>query len=210
VGRGGFGRSGPAAVDPRLVAAFAVPLVVLCIVGALAYRNTGTLETNSGQVVHTYQVLEGLERITGALKDAETGQRGYLITGEETYLAPYTAASEAVTGLIDDVAKLTADNPQQQDRIGKLRPLVQAKFDELAETIGLRRTAGFAAARDVVLTNKGKAVMDEIRTVLTDMGQAESSLLTVRAASTADTADTSRAAVIAGVLVAALLVVLLA
>ncbi|MCO8273948.1 methyl-accepting chemotaxis protein [Actinoplanes sp. TRM 88003] len=197
-------------ITTRMVAAFAVPLLVLCVVGALAYRNTSTLEQNSGQVVHTYQVLEGLEKITGALKDAETGQRGYLITGEQSYLAPYTAATKAMTGLIDDVAGLTADNAEQQKRIAQLRPLVQAKLDELAETIELRRTEGFGAARTVVLTNKGKAVMDQIRTVLTGMEEAESSLLAVRAASTERTADTSRIAVIAGVLLAALLVMLLA
>jgi methyl-accepting chemotaxis protein len=197
-------------VTARLVAAFAVPLVVLCLVGALAYRNTSSLETNSAQVVHTYEVLGGLEQITGALKDAETGQRGYLITGQDAYLAPYTAAARRVGGLIDHVAQLTADNPAQQKRVAQLRSLVAAKFDELAETVELRRADGFAAARDVVLTDKGKAVMDQIRAVLTEMEEAESSLLSVRAADTADTADTSRTAIVAGVLLAALLVVLLA
>ncbi|GIE74706.1 chemotaxis protein [Actinoplanes philippinensis] len=197
-------------VAPRLVAAFAVPLVVLSVVGAVAYRNTSTLQMNSRQVVHTYQVLEGLEKITGALKDAETGQRGYLITGSDAYLAPYTAASQAVTGLIDDVAELTADNPAQQDRIAELRPLVKAKFDELGQTIELRHTDGFEAARAVVQTDKGKSVMDQIRTVLTDMGEAESGLLATRAASTKDTADNSRTAILAGVALAVFLVVLLA
>ncbi|MBG0561864.1 methyl-accepting chemotaxis protein [Actinoplanes aureus] len=197
-------------VTTRLVAAFAVPLVVLSIVGALAYRNTSTLETNSGQVSHTYQVLQGVDGITGALKDAETGQRGYLITGQEAYLAPYTAATEAVTGLIDRVAGLTADNPAQQERIARLRPLVQAKFDELAETIELRRTDGFSAARDVVLTDQGKAVMDQIRGVLTEMNDEEASLLGVRADSTAQTADASRIVIIVGIVMAALLVMVLA
>jgi len=197
-------------VAPRLVAAFAVPMVVLCIVGALAYRNTGTLETNSGQVVHTYKVLEGLDDITGALKDGPTGQRGYLITGQDSYLAPYTAASEDVSKRIDNVAQLTADNPAQQKRIAQLRTLVQAKFAELAETIELRRTHGFSAAQTVVLTNKGKAVMDQIRAVLDEMANAESTLLSVRAATTASTASTSRIAIIVGVFLAALLVALLA
>ncbi|MEV6305529.1 CHASE3 domain-containing protein [Actinoplanes sp. NPDC051861] len=194
-------------VTTRMFAAFAAPLVVLCVVGALAHRNTDTLETNSDQVTHTYQVLGALEQITGALKDAETGQRGFLITGHETYLAPYTAATESLSGLIDNVAKLTADNAVQQERIAKLRPLVQAKLDELAETIELRRTEGFAAARAVVLTDKGKAVMDQIRTVLTEMADEEASLLSVRAQSTTDTADTSRTVIVFGVLLAVLLVV---
>jgi methyl-accepting chemotaxis protein len=197
-------------VGARLVAAFAVPLIVLCVVGAFAYRNTGTLEENSGKVTHTYQVLEGLEEITGALKDAETGQRGYLITGEDSYLAPYDAAKTQISDRIDTVARLTADNPAQQQRITQLRPLVQAKFTELAETIELRRATGFDAARKVVLTNKGKAVMDQIRAVITEMGDAESSLLTARADSTAQAADSSRKVVLIGVALAAVLVVVLA
>ncbi|MET0419092.1 MAG: CHASE3 domain-containing protein [Actinoplanes sp.] len=197
-------------VTTRLVAAFALPLVVLGTVGALAYHNTSQLEQDSGQVTHTYDVLNGLEGINEALRDAETGQRGFLITGQDPYLAPYTAAEGEITGLIDTVAGLTADNAVQQQRIAQLRPLVQAKFDELAETIELRRTGGFAAARAVVLTDQGKAVMDEIRTVMTAMEEAESSLLSVRAASSASTAQTSRTVIVAGVLLAVLLVVLLA
>ncbi|MFC7529628.1 methyl-accepting chemotaxis protein [Actinoplanes sp. GCM10030250] len=197
-------------VTTRLVASFAVPLVVLCGVGALAYRNTDTLEQSSGQVAHTYQVLEGLEVIDGALKDAETGQRGFLITGEDAYLAPYTAAAKKVTGLIDDVAGLTADNATQQERIAELRPLVRAKFDELAETIELRRTEGFGAARAVVLTGQGKEVMDKIRALMTTMADAEAGLLAERATTTRETAETSRTVIIGGILLAALLVLFLA
>ena len=197
-------------VTARLVGAFAVPLLVLCAVGALAYRNTGTLEDNSERVTHTYQVLEGLEGITSTLKDAETGQRGYLITGEDSYLAPYTAAKADIKARIAVVAGLTSDNAAQQARIAKLQPLVDAKFAELQETIDLRTSGGFEAARTVVLTNKGKAVMDQIRTIMADMAGNESSLLSVRAAASASAATSSRVAVLAGVGIAALLVLLLA
>jgi methyl-accepting chemotaxis protein len=197
-------------VTTRLVAAFAVPLVVLCAVGALAYRNTTTLEFNSGRVVHTYQVLEGLELITSSLKDAETGQRGFLITGEDSYLAPYTASTDAIKAEIDTVARLTADNQAQQARIAKLRPLVTAKFAEMQSTIDLRKSEGFDAAQAVVLSNKGKAVMDQIRAVLTEMAGDESSLLGVRAASTTSAANLSRTAILLGVALAMLLVGLLA
>ncbi|GAA0954187.1 methyl-accepting chemotaxis protein [Virgisporangium aurantiacum] len=197
-------------VSGRLVAAFAVPLVVLCVVGALAYRNTGTLEETTGSVSHTYQVLSALDVITSTLKDAETGQRGYLITGEDRYLEPYTAALAAIEGRIQAVADLTADNPAQQERIATLRPLVTAKFTELKQTIDLRRTQGFQAAQAVVLTDQGKAVMDQIRAVLTELADAESGLLAVRAKTTDDTADSSRAAILFGVGLALLLVIVLA
>src|SRR3954470_23839055 len=100
-------------VNSRLLGAFAVPLVALSVVGVLNYRNTDTLETNSGQVQHTYQVIGGVDAITGALKDAETGQRGYLVTGEDRYLEPYTAAKAGIDEKIQNVASLTSDNPAQ-------------------------------------------------------------------------------------------------
>ncbi|MEU8613374.1 CHASE3 domain-containing protein, partial [Actinoplanes sp. NPDC048791] len=194
----------------RLIAAFAVPLLVLCVVGAVAYRSTTTLEDNSGKVAHTYQVIEALSVVTSTLKDAETGQRGYLITGEDRYLAPYESAKQSIDGAITAVAELTSDNAEQQARITTLRPLVESKFAELADTIELRRTKGFAAAQAVVLTDKGKAVMDQIRTVIAELSGAETSLLGARATQTADTADSARAAVLVGIVIAALLVVVLA
>src|SRR5687768_5006942 len=109
-------------VSGRMIAAFTVPLIVFCVVGAFAYRNAGTLEETTGSVAHTYQVLSALDAITSTLKDAETGQRGYLITGEDRYLEPYTAAVAAIDGRIQTVADLTADNPAQQERIARLRP----------------------------------------------------------------------------------------
>jgi methyl-accepting chemotaxis protein len=194
----------------RLVAAFAVPLLVLCVVGVIAYDGTSTLEENSGKVAHTYQVLEGLDVVTSTLKDAETGQRGFLITGEDRYLAPYQSALSGIDAAIATVATLTADNAAQQQRIATLKPLVKSKFAELAETIQLRRTSGFAAAQSVVLTDQGKTVMDQIRATITEMSDAETSLLDERAALTAETADNSRTAVLLGIAIAALLVIVLA
>ncbi|MFC7273057.1 methyl-accepting chemotaxis protein [Paractinoplanes rhizophilus] len=187
--------------------AFLAPLLVLCVVGVITYRNTSHLRQTSGLVSHTYQVLEALETITGRLKDAETGQRGFLITGQDGYLAPYEAALAAITGDIDAVAALTKDNADQQQRVAQLRPLVSAKLAELNETIDLRRDKGFEAARAVVLTDKGKAVMDQIRTVLSDMRDAEAGLLSVRDKESAQAATQSHAVIVVGVLLAAVLVV---
>ncbi|EXG80060.1 methyl-accepting chemotaxis protein [Cryptosporangium arvum] len=197
-------------ISTRLIVGFAAPLLILVIVGAISYRNTNELVYTGGRVTHTYQVLEGLDNIMDAVKDGETGQRGYLITGQDAYLAPYTEASNSVGGRIDNVATLTADNPVQQKRITTLRTLVEAKFAELKETIDLRRSSGFAAAQRVVLENKGKAVMDQIRSVLDAMSSEEAALLSVRAETTTDTANLSRTSIIVSIVVALALVVTLA
>ncbi|MEU4238556.1 CHASE3 domain-containing protein [Actinoplanes sp. NPDC026619] len=97
---------------------------------------------------HTYLVLCRIADVSVALKDAETGQRGFLITGEDSYLAPYTAAQTNVATAQQTLRTLTADNAAQQARLDELAPLIESKFAELKETIDLRAgSGGFAADR---------------------------------------------------------------
>ncbi len=122
-------------------------------------------------VEHTHLVIENLEKLISTMKDAETGQRGYLITGEERYLDPYTAAVGQADQILKDVRELTVDNPDQQKRLDTMEPLIGDKFAELKETIDLRKDPikGFDAAKQVVLSDKGKDLMDQIRKVVLDM-----------------------------------------
>jgi methyl-accepting chemotaxis protein len=181
---------------------------VLAVLGVVNLVAAGALLSDQKSVVHTYEVLRGVDTISSTLKDAETGQRGFLITGVQAYLQPYSEAKDRVSSEIDVVAELTSDNPRQQDRITSLRSLVQAKFDEMQETVTLRGTKGFRAAQAVVLQNKGKAVMDQIREVLTAMSGAESSLLKIRADSSSAQASQARWSNILGVLLGAALLIL--
>jgi methyl-accepting chemotaxis protein len=196
-------------VGQRLMAGFSAALLLLLAIGAVAYTNVGKITDNQKMVVHTYEVLAGLEAILTDLKDAETGQRGYLITGKDEYLAPYLNAKGEIGKDIETVAGLTSDNPAQQERISTLRPLVTAKFDEMQATIDLRRTRSFAAAQEVVLQNKGKAVMDQIRAVVTSMDGAERSLLGTRAKETSSAATMTRTVVLGGSLLAAVVMLLI-
>ncbi|TXR55246.1 methyl-accepting chemotaxis protein [Quadrisphaera setariae] len=167
-------------VGRRLTAGFALATVLLAVVGGLALKFTETLYANQDAVQHTYQVLSALTALDSSLKDAETGQRGYLITGDDAYLAPFTAAKSTTAEELDEVAALTADNPEQQERIATIRPLIDSKYAEMQSTIDLRRTSGFEAAQAVVLTNAGKTVMDQIRQTTGQMATEEASLLDVR------------------------------
>jgi methyl-accepting chemotaxis protein len=165
----------------KIAALLACVGVGLIIIAGTSYKAVGDLHSNAERVQHTYEVLCRIADVTTALKDAETGQRGYLITGEDTYLEPYTAAQTNVATAQQTLRTLTADNAAQQERLDKLAPLIQAKFAELKETIDLRGgPGGFPAALKVVLTDKGKAVMDQIRTLIDDMNTQELSLLGTR------------------------------
>ena len=107
------------------------------------------------------------------VKDAETGQRGYLLTGNEIYLEPYLAADASVYSVLKQLRDMTADNSDQGRRLDQATTLVQSKMAELKQTIELRRTQGFDAAEKVVATNQGKAFMDKLREVIAEMDTAE-------------------------------------
>jgi methyl-accepting chemotaxis protein len=130
--------------------------------------------------VHTYKVLQELEGLLSSLKDAETGQRGYIITGGMNYLDPYNSAVTGINQQLKNIRNLTSDNPNQQHRLDILEPLITKKFNELNETITLRKDKGFQSAEKVVATDLGKQVMDEIRKVVVTMENEENNFLKMR------------------------------
>ncbi|MEI2578202.1 sensor histidine kinase [Scytonema sp. PRP1] len=156
-------------------------LVLLFINSLVSYRNIRRLIENQRWVTHTHQVLTELERTLSTLKDAETGQRGYLLTGNEIYLQPYQRAIAQISTSIDSLTKLTADNPNYEQPLYILQQRITAKLAELEQTIKLRREQGFDAAVRVVRTNSGKQLMDNIRQQIAEMKAVEYSLLQQRA-----------------------------
>ncbi|MGA9946967.1 MAG: CHASE3 domain-containing protein, partial [Xanthobacteraceae bacterium] len=164
--------------------------------GAVAYFNFQTLKTDSALVVHSGNTLSALEDVLSTVKDAETGQRGYLLTGNESYLQPYSAASQEIQPRLDALQRLTIDNPTQQDRLGSLKQHVGAKLEELKQTIDLRQTQGQAAALAVVQTDRGEQDMDAIRDQVSAMEHEE---IDLRAKRLAEMADAYWRAIVSGI-----------
>jgi PAS domain S-box-containing protein len=156
-----------------------VGLVVLILVAesALFYSIWASFSASEQWSIHTHEVLEKIESFLSEMKDAETGQRGYLLTGKDQYLEPYGTAVQAIPVQFEELRKLTSDNPSQQSRIKTLRALMTAKLAELMETIELRRTRGAGQALEVVSTGRGQQIMDQIRVVIQEMKADELSLL---------------------------------
>src|ERR1700691_3715466 len=101
----------------RLVVGFGLSALTLMLVALVSYRNAHLLIENDGWVEHSHQVRIELSNLLSELKDAETGQRGYLLTGDDSYLDPDAAANVAIPSTLSDLRKLTADNPDQQRRL---------------------------------------------------------------------------------------------
>ncbi len=193
-------------VGRKIGAGFAVPVAILIVIGWVAYENTNRLIETSRQVAHTYQVLEELEGLLSRMTDAETGVRGYTITGEESYLEPYRAATSRIQDGIKRIGELTSDNQRQQRRLDALRPVTAARLDYLKATIEARRTKGFKAAAELVLTGTGKKLQDEARTVIAEMKNEENELLKQRDLAAKASATTTISTIVFGTLLAFLLV----
>jgi signal transduction histidine kinase/DNA-binding response OmpR family regulator/CHASE3 domain sensor protein len=183
--------------DPLIWLGLAAATLFFVATGAVAYLNFQTLKQDSALVVRSGDTLTTLEDVLSTVKDAETGQRGYLLTDNEGYLGPYNAAVEQIGRRLDALRRLTTDNPTQQDRVSSVKQHTDAKLAELKQTIDLRQSQGKAAALAVVQTDRGKEEMDAIRTDISAMEQEE---IDLRAKRLAEMADAYWRAILGGII----------
>ncbi|HVB34489.1 MAG TPA: CHASE3 domain-containing protein [Patescibacteria group bacterium] len=182
----------------KLVVGVAAALAVLVAVGVLSYNRILDESTDAQWVDHTHQVIDTLDAVLTDLIDAETGQRGFLLTGETSYLQPYNSALAHLNSDFDRARKLTADNPSQQRRLARMSPLIAAKLAELKETIGIRRSKGLIVSADMVRTDTGKRRMDQIRSVIARMKQEEEGLLQERLKASASASQKTKFVILGG------------
>jgi signal transduction histidine kinase/ActR/RegA family two-component response regulator len=149
-----------------VIAALFVAIPLAFIAGVVVFqlvKNVPDARDARAKTVLAFQTLATAKAVDEAVQDAERGQRGYLITGQDVYLDPYARAKERLPNLVLDLQRAVGADPDQQQRVLTLQAHITTKTNELAETIGLMRIKGFAAAREVVLTDAGRKSMDAIR-----------------------------------------------
>src|SRR4051812_19391758 len=166
--------------EPKLVLAFLATLLLLAANGYFSRQAVRVVTRNERLLVHTQEVLTALEALQSTVTDAETGQRGYVLTGREPYLRPYEEARASVAARLARLRALTAGNPVQQGRFPLLESNIQAKLAELGETIELRRTGGLAVALPVIESDRGATLMNAIREIVGSMKAEENRLLKLR------------------------------
>ena len=195
-------------VGKKISVGFSLTMVIVLVLGVISYRSSRFLLQSGQQVTHTHDVLRQIDLVLSTLKDAETGQRGYLLTGIDRFLEPYTAAVQRVNADIDELRRLTADNAAQQRRLDAIQPLVKNKLDVLVENIDLRRQRGLDAAAAAVKTERGKRIMDDIRQLTGEMVAEERVLLERRAAAADATARETALSIGLGTVLALAIVVI--
>ncbi|MEH2313026.1 MAG: response regulator [Nostoc sp.] len=161
----------------RVAGGFGLASAILVLIGVISYQNTRLLIDSKNQVQETQEKINKLEELLSDMKDAETGQRGYILTGQESYLEPYQAVVGNIDQKVAELKDLIVDQPSQQKQFATLESLIAAKLAILKQTIYLRQNQGFDAALQVIQTNQGKYLMDNIRKVIHEIENQDKRLL---------------------------------
>lgn len=193
----------------RLLIAFLIALVVFIGTGIQDYRAVTELIQAQGNRVSQRLIAIELQNLTSLATMAETGQRGYVITGREEYLAPFYEAREKFPASISMLRDNLSRDPEELQRLGEVERVYGLKLAELEQSIEVRRQSGFSAAQALVLTDQGKTLMDEMRQHVFAMQQIEQAKLNARIEqSEASAQQAMRSILIAGALDATLLILL--
>lgn len=166
--------------EKALFILLAAVLAGLILNAVVSYRATLRMVENERWVSHTHEVLAELATVVNAITDAESRQRGFIITGEERYLAPYSSEVVIASEHIERLKTLTQDNPRQQERLARLEPLVRTRLAMLQKGLELRRTQGAEAGRAFVQSGQGQGAMRQLRELAAAMQGEEERLLRTR------------------------------
>ncbi|MDX1626682.1 MAG: CHASE3 domain-containing protein, partial [Wenzhouxiangellaceae bacterium] len=161
-------------------AIFTLALLLIGGMGVVQWLAERRLVEAQSRVPHTLRVIEVKQELLTRLVDAETGQRGFLLTGDPEYLDPFRDAEGDAWRLIASLRQLTHEIPAQQERLDVLEPLVRTHFDGLDQRIAVRESQGLEEAVRLLEENREKANLDAIRTLLADLERQEFELLALR------------------------------
>lgn len=160
-----------------------IPIGVVIAAGVLATTWThNLLSDHQDMVVHTYEAIDKTKDVLIALDDAETGQRGYLVSSDRRYLAPYEGALTRLKTLESELLNRVSDNSSQVERVKQLGGLINRKLAELSQSIKLHDAEGAEAARTQEIGYMAEATMDRIREVIREITDSERNLVQTRQA----------------------------
>jgi len=193
-------------IGNRLALAFGVLLAIQIVVSLIVFNAIGVMVETAAAEVNTRTVISLIDRLSMDLVNIESEERGYVITGNQSYLATY----EAALAEIDLHFRQLRENVQLEAtlrQLDALEPLVATKLAFVQELIELRKSDGFEAARQLVITDRGKAAMEQIRALIDEILVGERALLAERSANATEAAQRARISLVVGGIVAVILIV---
>lgn len=167
-------------IEKLIQAGFALAILVVAVIAVIALQTTRKLIEDHYWVTQSEEVLVELNSTLSTLVEAETGQRGYVITGDEQFLAPYEAAEGQIQDHVARLQRLAEDDPSKQVQIPVLAKKIKEKMDHNRAIIEARKSNGFKAASILIESKKGREDMDDLRRMIAEMSKLEIELLRVR------------------------------
>lgn len=155
--------------QPSVMVALAVAFVLTMGAAFLAVAATRETKRSSWGIASTHESVLAVQRLLTALTDAEAGQRGYLLTGEESYLQPYREANARIDPLVQELRSRADASESEKRLLANVGTLIAAKRAELAQTIALRRQGAVGAALNIIETDTGERTLQAVRKSLSDL-----------------------------------------
>lgn len=159
---------------------FVIAVFILLFLSSIAYKHNRDLDESSKVVMHTYEINIQLERLMSAIKDAETGQRGYIITRNARFLTPYIYSRDKVNTSFITLKKLTADNPKQQQNLQKLFKLIIQRFISFENCLKYSDPKTYDKRKLDNHMFGGRILMENIRFQVDEMNDIEKNYLAKR------------------------------
>jgi PAS domain S-box-containing protein len=163
--------------DRKIVILFTSIIIAIVAGSITTYVNNQTVEKTDKLVQHTREVLYESENVLSLTQDIVLATRGYIITGDSAYLAPFSSAMKLIGASVDTLQILVKNETPQSHAADSLEELINKRISISVETIQLRNAKGFAAAQQAISTDKGKQYMDKIRDLTVRIQAAENKLL---------------------------------
>lgn len=160
--------------------AFALAVGVLLAIAAASYHSVTSLAETGQRIDHTHEAIAAIASVAAATTTAETGARGYALTGEDRFLETYQGGLRGAETAVATLRRMTEDNPGQQRRVERLEPLLREHLARLADTVAIRRDQGAAAAAERVRAGGSTGLAEAIHAVVEEMRVTERTLLAAR------------------------------
>jgi len=183
----------------NLLFGLGLSLVLLLISSTASYISITNLIQSSRMVRQSHQTIDNLNSFLSILKDAETGQRGFILTGDPSFLTPYNEAKEKIAENFNTIAPEIGNSTLQKENLEKLRFDVEKRMEVLDENLKNKKVNGTVSNEDLL---KGKTYMDDVRAVINSMQDEERRLLEIRTASLKSLASITPSLIILAALLA--------
>lgn len=194
-------------IELKVILGFVFSLSLLIVISVVSLKSITLMSHNSELTKHSQEVLTNLSNLLAAITEAESAQRGHVLTNDEMFLETYFHDKSTIERALKKIKILTQSNPDQQQKIIELDPIIDERMDRIENLIKLKRAEGFEIVKKEIATGRGKELQDKIRQIITEMEDIEKELLYERSLKSELSTYHAKVIIVSGILLAILFVI---